>query len=127
MQEFGALCLFAQGKYKDAAATLYDVLTAAPAWDWDTVGSFYASARTYTTQLRALERHVRQNPRDAAGHFVLAYHYLALGYRDAVVTQLREVVKLQPGDQVSAAFLEALEKTKDDNDGAPARRPAPGR
>jgi tetratricopeptide (TPR) repeat protein len=126
LHEFGALCQFAQGKYKDAAATLYEVLTAKPVWVWDTLSSFYTSARTYTTQLRALERYVRENPKDAAGHFVLAYHYLALEERDATIGQLREVVKLQPRDQVSPALLEALEKLKDDNNVGPARRPAPG-
>jgi hypothetical protein len=127
LQEFRALCQFAQGKYKDAAGTLYDVLAAGPGWDWETISSFYASARTYTRQLRALERYVRENPRDAPERFVLAYHYLALGARDGAAGQLRKIVKLQPKDQVSPTILEALKKVKDDEDRTPARRPAPGR
>jgi len=126
LYEFGALCRFAQGNYKDAAATLYQVLAARPGWSWDTLTSFYPSAQTYTTQLRALERYARADPGDAAGHFVLAYHYRALDERDAAVGQLREVIKLQPRDQVSPGILETLEKAKDGKDGAPARRPAPG-
>jgi tetratricopeptide (TPR) repeat protein len=109
LHEFRALCQFAQGKYQDAAATLYEVLGVKPGWDWKTLGSFYPSAATYTKQLRALEQSVKENPKDAAGHFVLAYHYLALEERDAVVGQLREVTKLQPRDQVSPAILNALE------------------
>jgi tetratricopeptide (TPR) repeat protein len=127
LQEFRALCQFAQGKYRDAAAILYEVLAAKPVWDWDTLSSFYPRAGTYTTQLRALERSVRENPKDAARHFVLAYHYLILEDLDATIGQLREVIKLEPRDQVSPAFLAALEKLKDGKDPSPARRPAPGR
>jgi tetratricopeptide (TPR) repeat protein len=108
LRESRALCQFAQGKYQDAAATLYEVLAAAPGWDWNALSSFYTSAETYTPQLRALERYVRENPKDAAGRFVLAYHYLTLDERDAAVGQLREVVRLEPRDQVSAGLLEAL-------------------
>jgi tetratricopeptide (TPR) repeat protein len=108
LHEFCALCQFAQGKYQDAAATLYEVLAAGPGWDWSTLSSFYTSAQTYTTQLRSLERYVTENPKDAAGHFLLAYHYLALRERDAAVGQLREVIKRQPKDQVSRGILEAL-------------------
>jgi hypothetical protein len=39
---------------------------------------------------------------------------------------LREVVKLQPRDQVSPGILQALEKAKDGKGGPPARRPSPG-
>jgi tetratricopeptide (TPR) repeat protein len=118
--EFRALCQFAQGKYKGAAATLYDVLAAGPGWDWDTLSSFYTSARTYIRQLRALERYVRENPKDAAGRLVLAYQYLALDERDAAAGHLREVIKLQPRDQVSPGILAALEKAKMGKD-EPAR------
>jgi hypothetical protein len=122
LHEFRALCQFDQGKYKDAAATLYEVLAAGPGWHWDTLSSFYSSARTYTRQLRALERYVRDRPKDAAGRFVLAYHYLALEQHDAAAGQLRQVVKLQPRDEVSPSILEALEKAKVGKDRAPARR-----
>jgi tetratricopeptide (TPR) repeat protein len=125
LYEFGALCQFAQGKYKDAAATLYEVLAVRPGWNWDTLSSFYPSARTYTTQLRALERYTKADPGDAAGHFVLAYHYRALDEREAAVEQLREVIALQPRDQVAPGLLKALEKG---GVGGPAAgRPAPGR
>jgi tetratricopeptide (TPR) repeat protein len=108
LREFRALCQFAQGKYTAAAATLYDVLAAGPGWHWETLSSVYPSAQTYTTQLRALERYVREHPMDPAGHLVLAYYYLALDERQAAVGQLREVVQLQPSDQVSPAILKAL-------------------
>jgi tetratricopeptide (TPR) repeat protein len=108
LREFRALCQFAQGKYQDSAATLYEVLAAGPGWHWDSISSFYPSAQTYTTQLRALEQHARENPKNAAGRFLLAYHYLALDERDAAAGKLREVIQLQPKDQVSLRILAAL-------------------
>src|SRR5262249_33044168 len=102
------LCQFAQGKYRDAAASLYEVLAAGHGWGWDTVSSFYTGTRTYTTQLRALERYVRENPNDAAGRFVLAYHYLALNERDAAHDQLRAAIRLLPRDPGAPGILEGL-------------------
>jgi Tetratricopeptide repeat len=127
VHEFCALCQFAQGKYKDAAATLYKVLAAGPGWNWNTLSSFYTDAQTYQKQLRALEEYVREQPKDDAGRFVLAYHYLVLDERDAAAGQLQEVVKLQPKDNLSAGILKSLEKAKQGKVNAPPDKPAPGR
>ena len=37
LHEFRALCLFALGRYDEAAATLYAVLSVGPGWDWTTL------------------------------------------------------------------------------------------
>jgi len=87
----------------------------------------YQSAETYTKQLRELELYVKEHPKDAAGRFVLAYHYLVLDERDVAARQLREVVKLQPRDKVSAGILQALEKAKKGQVETPPAKPAPGR
>jgi tetratricopeptide (TPR) repeat protein len=117
LHEFRALTLFAQGRYKDAAATLYAVLAAGPGWDWQTMRGLYPDAETYTRQLRALEDYVRKNPASGYAHFVLAYQYLVLGAMDAAVQQLREVVRVEPQDTLSAALLDALTTP------APAKEP----
>ena len=122
LHEFRALTLFAQGRYKDAAATLYAVLAAGPGWDWKTMRGLYPDEDTYTRQLRALEEYVRKDPKSADARFVLAYQYLVLGSKDAAVAQLREVVRLQPQDQLSAALVKAL--TTSDTGAASA--PPPG-
>jgi hypothetical protein len=109
LHEFRALVLFAQKKYREEAATLYAVLSSGPGWNWATVASLYADTQTYTGQLRALEAYVRANPDDAAGHFDLAYQYLVIGYPDAAIKQLEQVVKLNPKDQLSAGILKALQ------------------
>jgi hypothetical protein len=121
MHEFRGLTLFAQGKYTEAAATLYAVLNSGPGWNWDTVKSFYSDPEAYTNQLRALEAHAKANRESADDRFVLAYHYLVLGQNDAAIRELEQVTKLQPKDQLSAQLLAAL-KPKPADDG----RPTPG-
>ncbi|HVK13828.1 MAG TPA: tetratricopeptide repeat protein, partial [Gemmataceae bacterium] len=108
LHEFRSLALFAQGKYKDAAAGLYAVLAAGPGWDWDTMRALYPVAETYTAQLRALEQFVGTEPAAGYGHFLLAYHYLVVGDKDAAVRQLQDTVKVQPDDKLSAALVKAL-------------------
>jgi hypothetical protein len=68
----------------------------------------YPDADTYTNQLRELEANVRQNPNAASTRFLLAYHYMVQGHKDAAATEFQNVVKLEPKDQLSARFAAAL-------------------
>jgi hypothetical protein len=116
MHEFRSLALFAEGKYQDASSTIYAVLAVAPGWDWETLRALYPDAELYTSQLRALENFVRENPANAAARFLLAYHYLVIDARDAAARMLRTVVELQPKDQLAVHLLKMLEQ-----------KPEPGR
>jgi tetratricopeptide (TPR) repeat protein len=111
VHEFRAQVLIALGRYDDAAAALYGVLSVGPGWDWTTLISLYPDAETYTAQQRALEKSVRTDPESAAPRFVLAYLYLTEGQNSAAEEQLRAVTQLQPGDRVSAQLLQSLSKT----------------
>jgi hypothetical protein len=108
LHEFKALCYFAQRKYKEAAPALYAVISAGPGWDMDTVKSFYPNQDTYLKQLDALKSFVEQEPNQAYGHFVLAYHYLTRGSTMLAKKQLQEVRRLQPDDKLSEAILKVL-------------------
>jgi len=108
VHEVRALALFALGRYPESAAALNAVLAAAPGMDWTTMSGLYADADDYTPQLRKLEEFCRANPDSAAGHFVLAYHYLVGGHRDLAVEALKVVVAKQPTDAVAKRLLEAL-------------------
>jgi tetratricopeptide (TPR) repeat protein len=108
LHEFRSLTLFAQAKYKDAAAGVYAVLAAGPGWDWDTMKFLYPTEAAYNEQLQALEEFVKANPKAGYGHFLLAYQYLVLGSKDSAIKELQEVARLQPGDKLSAALLKAL-------------------
>jgi tetratricopeptide (TPR) repeat protein len=109
MHELLALTYFAQGKYPQAAAPLYAVLSVRPGWDWTTLSGMYPDVDTYTPQLRALEAYVRSNPNSAQARFVLAYQYLAQGHDPEAIAQLKEVVRLQPGDTLSAQIIAAFQ------------------
>ena len=108
LHEFRALIFFATRDYKQAAGTLYAVLAAGPGWDWTTLSGMYASTDVYTEQLRALEGHVKANPSAADARFVLAYQYLTCGHTEAARKQYEEVVKLQPGDELSAQLFKLV-------------------
>lgn len=105
IHEFRALVLFAQGKYREAAAGLYSVLSVGPGWDWTTMSSLYPDQDTYTAQLRRLESYVRENPNAADARFVLAYHYITTGNKDAAVVQLTTLYKLNPSDNLVKEML----------------------
>ena len=110
MHEFRGLILFAKGDYQQSAATIHSVLAVGTGWNWTTLSGLYGNVSTYTTQLRALEAFARNNPNDAASHFLLAYHYIVDGYPDAGATQLQQVAKLVPNDQVAANVLKLISK-----------------
>ena len=108
LHEFRGLVLFAQGKYQPAAGTVYAVLAAGPGWDWDTLKALYPNVDTYTQQLHKLEDYVQQNPKAADARFLLAYHYLTLGYTDEARKELETVVEIQPKDELSAQLVKLL-------------------
>ncbi len=112
LHEFRALCLFALGRYSEAAASLYAVLSVGPGWDWTTLIKLYGDPETYTQQLRALENASTQDPKSAAARFVLAYHYMTQGHNDEALDQLKAVVQLQPNDTLSAQLVQQLEKAQ---------------
>jgi len=117
IHEVRALCLFALGKYQPAAATLNSLLASAPGMDWTTMSGLYGNADDYTTQLRALESHLRANPKDASASFVLAYHYLVLGETKPAIKALKMVVEQQPKDGTAKRMLDAL-SASDEEDAA---------
>jgi tetratricopeptide (TPR) repeat protein len=105
IHEFRALVMFAQGKYKESAAGLYSVLAVGPGWDWTTLSSLYPNVDAYTKQLRALEAYVKQNPQSSEGRFVLGYHYMTMGSKDAAAKQYDVIYKQTPQDNLVKQLL----------------------
>jgi hypothetical protein len=114
LHEFRALCLFAVGEYKEAAATLNSLLTSAPGMDWTTLSGLYGNVDDYSKQLRRLEEFAKTNEKDASSRFVLAYHYLVLGHTDEAIKMLQRVVELQPSDVTAKRMLASLSPPKED-------------
>jgi tetratricopeptide (TPR) repeat protein len=125
MHEFRALVLFAKGDYQQAAATIHSVLAVGPGWDWTTLASLYTNVVIYTNQLRALEASVRSNPQDAAGHFLLGYHYMTAGHADAAAAQFQQVVKLVSTDRVASDILRMISAPPAGQSAATADQPTP--
>jgi len=107
LHEFRGLVLFAQGNYREAAATIHAVLAGGPGWNWDTLRGLYPSVDVYEQQLRQLETYVRSNPDSADGRFLLGYHYMTEGYQDAAINQFERVVALQPKDLLAQRIVQA--------------------
>jgi tetratricopeptide (TPR) repeat protein len=108
VHEVRSLTQFALGDFQSAAAGLNSLLASAPGMDWTTMSGLYGNPDDYTRHLRRLEEFASANPDDAAAHFVLAYHYLVLGSKDAAIDALKTVVELQPRDVTAQRMLEAL-------------------
>lgn len=113
INEFRSLCLFALGRYKESAATIHAVLAAGPGWDWTTMISLYPSQGLYTEQLRKLEGVVAGDPKAADVRFLLAYHYLTTNHTTEAVELWKQVVELQPNDQLSADLVKIYAPTGD--------------
>lgn len=105
LHEFRALVLFSAGRYREAAEVMYAVLAVAPGWDWTTLSGLYREQDTYIRQLRKLEEYVSLHPRSADTRFLLAYHYITMGYPDNAEQQLQAVRILNPTDRLAADLL----------------------
>jgi tetratricopeptide (TPR) repeat protein len=127
LHEFRAQTLFALGRFEEAAAPLYAVLSTGPGWDWTTLISLYGDPDAYTQQLRALEAYCTQNPKSAGAIFVLAYQYLTEEHPEAAVRELQVVTALQPKDTLSAQLLQQLQQSQSQQAaGTTAEAPPPG-
>lgn len=110
LHEFRAITLFALGKYPDAAATLYPVLSIQPGMDWTSMSSLYPSMANFETQLRALEADRDQNPTNASDLFLLGYLYSSMGYKEQAAEQYTKLIAVQPQDTLSKGLLKAIQE-----------------
>lgn len=106
--ELMAMALFASNDYRGASAEAHAALAFGPPASWETVYGYYGNDKTYTDQLRALEKYSRDNPTAADARFVRAYQYLVTGHQPEAVDQLREVTKLAPQDRLAAELVKQL-------------------
>jgi hypothetical protein len=118
LHEFRAVCLFAMGRYDEAAIPMYTVLTAGPGWDWTTLCRLYADINVYTDQLRALEAYCAATPKAASARFLVASLYMTQGSNEAAANMLRQVVELQPDNRLSTQLLDLLTPKQDSQDDA---------
>ncbi|MSR56948.1 MAG: hypothetical protein EXS05_04670 [Planctomycetaceae bacterium] len=125
LHEFRALVQFARGEYLESAAAIYAVLSVAPGWNWSTLSGLYADQADYTQQLRSLEVYSKAHRDEAAPAFLLAYQYVTCRHVPSAVKQLERVIKLLPGDELSAQLLTLISNADESGteavaDGGPA-------
>ncbi len=108
VHELISLALFAQGNYRAAASEAHAAMALGAIADWKDLYAYYNDVNKYTAQLRGLEKAAASNPKDAADHFLLGYHYLMIGARDNAKTELADAVKLTPKDKLAGHYLQEL-------------------
>jgi tetratricopeptide (TPR) repeat protein len=106
------------GRFQESAATVYAVLAAGPGWDWTTMSGFYPDSKTYTDQLRRLEKYVEDNPKTSDGNFLLGYHYLTMDYKQQASESFQAALKLTPNDKLIQQLV-ALTTPPDPNAAKP--------
>ena len=109
VQQFLSLVYFALGKYQDAASAAHTALHRGKHWNWKTLGGHYKKTPDYSSQLRALEKSIRQESTPEK-RFLVAYHYLMLGQPKAARAQFERVAKAKPDDELVTKLLRDLEK-----------------
>jgi Tfp pilus assembly protein PilF len=104
--------LFATGTFDEAAGAVQQGLQLLPEDQWGVVVSnykeLYGKIGDYTSQLRALEKAVKQQPDDPGLRFLLGYHYGFLGYPQQAVKQLDKALELAPADQLAQKLRDQL-------------------
>jgi hypothetical protein len=104
--------LFATGQFDEAAGATQHAMRLLPEDQWGVVvknfRELYGQGADYTTQLRALEKDVKQYGDNTATRFLLGFHYGFLGYPNHAVTQLDKTLKLAPQDQMAKRLREIM-------------------
>ena len=124
MHEFRSLVLFALRDYRQSAAVAHSVLAVGPGWDYTTMSSLYPDPFVYSDQLRQLDDYVRQHPRAADAHFLLAYHNMINSRKEEAVAELQQVISLMPNDRLASELL-AMVKGPPKSTPSPAPTPSP--
>ncbi|HEV3415261.1 MAG TPA: hypothetical protein VG056_00530 [Pirellulales bacterium] len=101
------ICLtaFATGNYQVAAAEAHAVASIRGVPSWGQIYGFYNDVDRFTSQLRPLEKFVREHPKDASGQFLVGFLYMAIGHRAEAQEHLAQVVDQMPKDRIAQNLL----------------------
>lgn len=106
-----SLVLFFEEEYQPAAESAYQALSLGPAWDWKRLSSMFADAEQYTLEFRKMQQLSKAADAPVGTHFLMAYHCLMLGHRDAARMQLEKVADMLPQDALVQSMLSELQQT----------------
>jgi hypothetical protein len=108
VHELLSLALFASGNYPAAASEAHAAMAMGGVADWNDLYGYYDDESKYTSQLRALEKAARDNPKSAADRFLLGYQYLMIRARDNAKAEFAKAVELTPKDRLAEHYLAEL-------------------
>lgn len=115
---------FATGHFDESAGAAQQAMQILPKEEWGVVvknyKELYTNVQDFTDQLRALEKAVKEKPKDPGLRFLAGFQYAYLGYPKEAVDQLDKGLKLAPRDEMARKLRDEMTaKLK------PAEAPAP--
>ena len=120
--------LFATGKFDEAAGATQAAMRQLPKEKWGVVvghyNEVYGNTKDYTSQLRALEKSIKEKPDDPALRFLAGFHYAHLGFTQPALDQLDRALKLAPRDEMARQLRDDL-RGKLNKSAIPPLPPAP--
>src|SRR5262249_22147206 len=109
-----AQALFGVGQYDEAAGATQQGMFLLPQEQWGVVVSnyteLYEDTQDYVDQLKALEKTVKEKPKDPALRFLVGFHYGYLSYPVEAVRELDELLKLAPQDQLGRKLRDLMDE-----------------
>jgi tetratricopeptide (TPR) repeat protein len=100
-----SLTAFANADFRTAANEARNAINLGETPNWSQVYAIYGNLDRYTSNLRALENAVKQNPRDPDAQFLLGFMYLANGYRSDAQEHLAMAHEAMPEDRIVGNLL----------------------
>jgi hypothetical protein len=110
--ELMSLAMFAFKDYRGANVEAHEALALGPPADWPTLYRYYEDLPTYSKQLDSLADYTRDHQDAMDARFVLAYHNLMMGHKDAAKTQLEAISAKMSKDRVAGQLLRDLGGTR---------------
>jgi tetratricopeptide (TPR) repeat protein len=108
VHELMSLALFALKEYRAAAIEAHAAIALGRVSDWPTVYAYYGDEKIYTSQFRALEKHLRDSPKSPEATFLMGYHDVLTGNKEAAKKQLTAAVELTPKDEIAKQLLKQV-------------------
>jgi tetratricopeptide (TPR) repeat protein len=106
--------LFQMGEYNESAGALQAGLKMLPRDKWHVVvGNYkelYSDVQEYVDQLKALEKSVKDKPKDPALRLLVGYHYLYLGYPNEALRELKVGEESAKSDQAMKQLIKVAEE-----------------
>jgi hypothetical protein len=105
IEQFHALCEFANGDYMKSAELAYAAVANSPFYSWEQLRNYYGNSASYAQQYRRLQTEVAEHQTNHSLRFLLGYHHLMLGHREHAAREFEFVLTKLPGDPIVTGLL----------------------